>query len=137
MLRKRFSAQRAARIVGWTSAAVAWGAVVALRATGLPATTEAEPSSQPPPVPAVATAPSVAPAMPEPPSEGLVVIRVAPTADRRAPTTRTISIGGAPRPEAAAAGPASTAGVAPAPKPAPQAPVAVATAPPRAKSGGS
>ena len=75
MMRQRYSSQRVARILGWTTVAVTWGATVIARGLGAPAAGDAvpqEPSLEPA---LVAAASSTSLTFPDEPDGGLVIIR--------------------------------------------------------------
>jgi hypothetical protein len=137
MRHRRFTSKRVVRIIGWTTALVAWGSALGGRALGI----LGEPDTEPTPLhpSEVLTAP-VAPPLPAAPNRGLVVIRT-PLPDRTAPTpiTRRVVVQGAQVTVAAPTRPTAAASPAPAPAPVAAAPApAPAAAPaPVAKSSGS
>lgn len=76
MLRRLFPS-RWARIVAWTGAAVAWGTSVVTVQAAIDEQA-AEPQPDPDPTPEVVEVPAPVAAVPNPPEEGLVVIRYSP-----------------------------------------------------------
>ena len=79
MIRKRFPWARRGRVAAWTAFSLAWTTALVARTVGAPAVTSPEAATPPPAAPIASVAPAARPAtVPEPPEDGLVILRYTP-----------------------------------------------------------
>ena len=86
MIRKRFPWARRNRIAAWTAFGLAWTTALVARTVGAPAAVVPETAEAPPPGPSLTMA-----TVPEPPEDGLVILRYTP-AERPEPEVRRVVV---------------------------------------------
>jgi hypothetical protein len=93
LIRKRFPWARRNRIAAWTAFGLAWTTALVARTVGAPAAVVPETAEAPPPGPSVeSVAPTATMAtVPEPPEDGLVILRYTP-AERPEPEVRRVVV---------------------------------------------